>query len=138
VGDEVIAAWPIDDGAAAGAVRACFSAMETLESRAGLYTDQFGQHAHFRAGLHAGPVVLGELGYSRMEIAFLGDTMNTTARIHELCRETGNRVIASDALLAHVEALPAGIEKSPLGPIALRGKERALELFALAAAASAV
>ena len=133
VGDEVIAAWPARDGAAACAVRACFAAMATLARRAALYTAEFGQIATCRAGLHAGPVVLGELGYSKMEIAFLGDTMNTAARIHEMCRETGNRVIASDALLARVGALPPGVEKRALGPIALRGKERALELYALAA-----
>ncbi len=133
VGDEVIAAWPADDGAAACAVRACFAAMDGLARRAALYTAEFGQIATCRAGLHAGPVVLGELGYSKMEIALLGDTMNTAARIHEMCRETGHRVIASDALLARVGALPPGVEKRALGPIALRGKERALELYALAA-----
>jgi adenylate cyclase len=133
VGDEVIAAWPADDTGGARAVRACFAAMATLARRARLYEQEFGQRANFRAGLHAGPVVLGELGYSRMEIAFLGDTMNTAARIHELCRETGNRVIASDALLARVRALPPGVEKHALGPVVLRGKERTLELYALAA-----
>ena len=133
VGDEVIAEWPAGDGAAAGAVRACFAAMETLARRQAIYEAEFGAAANFRAGIHVGPVVLGELGYSRMEIAFLGDTMNTAARIHELCRETGNRVIASDALLALAGSLPPGIEKRALGPVALRGKERALELYALAA-----
>ena len=98
-----------------------------------LYTAEFGQFATCRAGLHAGPVVLGELGYSKMEIALLGDTMNTAARIHEMCRETGHRVIASDALLARGGTLPPGVEKRALGPIALRGKERALDLYALAA-----
>jgi adenylate cyclase len=130
VGDEVIALWRGDDGA--GAVRACFTAMSTLARRARLYESEFGQRANFRAGLHAGPVVLGELGYSKMEIALLGDTMNTAARIHELCRETDNRVIASDTLLARAGALPPGVEKRALGPVALRGKERALELYALA------
>jgi len=134
VGDEVIAAWPVDGARAAErAVRACFAALHTLARRAHLYEAEFGASANFRAGLHAGPVVLGELGYIKMEIALLGDTMNTAARIHELCRETGNRVIASDALIARTGQLPPGIQKRPLGPIALRGKERALQLYALAA-----
>jgi len=132
VGDEVIATWPGGEGAAA--IRACFAAMATLAAHGPRYEREFGARAEFRAGLHAGPVVLGELGYTRMEIALLGDTMNTAARIHEQCRETGHRVIASDALLRGIAALPAGMAKQSLGSITLRGKEHALALYALAAA----
>jgi adenylate cyclase len=137
VGDEVIAAWDLADGIAdASAVRAAFAAQSRLRARRGFYESTYGAPADFRAGLHCGPVVLGELGTIKMEIAYLGDTMNTAARIHELCRESGHRIIASDALLDRIGALPPGIEKRALGPIALRGKERALTLYALAERAS--
>ena len=56
-----------------------------------------------RAGLHCGPVVTGEMGSVKREIVFLGDTVNTAARIKELCRETGDRVLASADLIDRLE-----------------------------------
>src|SRR5580692_7034142 len=83
-----------------------------------------------RAGLHCGPVVTGEMGSVKREIVFLGDTVNTAARIQELCRETGDRVIASADLIDRLEPL-AGIAKRSLGDLRLRGKGADLALYAL-------
>jgi adenylate cyclase len=63
-------------------------------------------------------------------IVFLGDTVNTAARIQELCRQTGDRVLASADLIDRVE-LPTGIAKRSLGDLRLRGKGADLALFAL-------
>jgi adenylate cyclase len=75
-------------------------------------------------------VVTGEMGSVRKEIVFLGDTVNTTARIQELCRETGDRVLASADLIDRLE-LPRGIAKRSLGDLRLRGKGADLALYAL-------
>ena len=83
-----------------------------------------------RAGLHCGPVVTGEMGSVRREIVFLGDTVNTAARIQELCRQTGDRVLASADLIDRLE-LPAGVAKRSLGDLRLRGKGADLALYAL-------
>ena len=87
----------------------------------------------FRAGLHCGPVAVGELGTLRREIALIGDTMNTAARILEACRDTDNRVLASAALLNRLAAFPPGVTQRRLGALEMRGKERALELHVLEA-----
>lgn len=135
VGDEIIATWKLKrTGAAAAAVRACFAARARLAARAGEYQREFGLKPDFRAALHCGPVVLGELGAFKMEIALIGDTMNTASRIEQACRDTGHRVLASAAFLDRVADLPAGIAKEALGALRLRGKETALELYALEAA----
>jgi adenylate cyclase len=135
VGDEIIATWKLKRaGAASAAVRACFDARARLAARAGEYEREFGLRPDFRAALHCGPVVLGELGAFKMEIALIGDTMNTASRIEQACRDTGHRVLASAALLDHVATLPAGIAKEALGALKLRGKETSLELYALEAA----
>ena len=39
----------------------------------------------FKAGMYCGKVVSGEMGSTKMEIAFLEDVINTTARIEEEC-----------------------------------------------------
>ena len=72
-----------------------------------------------------------------MEIAFLGDTMNTAARLQQACRDTGQRVLASAALVNCLAAMPPGVAKRSIGRLRLRGKENEIELYALAAAGSA-
>jgi adenylate cyclase len=56
--------------------------------------------------------------------------VNTTARIQELCRQTGDRVLASADLIDRLE-LPGGIAKRSLGDLRLRGKGADLALYAL-------
>jgi adenylate cyclase len=114
-------------------VRACFDALARLDDRADAYVRDFGQRADFRAALHCGPVVIGELGIVKMEIALLGDTMNTAARLQQACRDTGHRVLASAALVDRLARLPPGIGKQAIGALHLRGKTSEVALYALEA-----
>jgi len=57
--------------------------------------------------------------------------MNAAARILEACRTEGNRVLASAALIDRLAALPLGVTQRRLGELAMRGKQRALELYVL-------
>jgi len=131
VGDEVIATWKLEEGIAHGrCVQACFAAIDRLAKRGPDYRREFGSAVTVRAGLHCGPVVTGEMGTVRKEIVFLGDTVNTAARIQELCRETGDRVLASADLIDRLE-LPPAVAKRSLGDLRLRGKGADLALYAL-------
>ena len=137
VGDELIATWPMAEGLKdARCVRACFGAAARLAEFGPAYEREFGERVSFRAGLHCGPVVVGEMGTVKKEIALIGDTLNTTARIVDACRDSGEAVIASAALLQQL-TLPPGIAARALGPTVLRGKESAVDLFALDAARNA-
>jgi adenylate cyclase len=131
VGDEVIATWKLADGLAdARCVCACFEALDRLTALTPVYQHHFGTRVYCRAGLHCDPVVAGEMGSVKREIVFLGDTVNTAARIQEFCGRTGDRVLASATLVDLLE-LPAGITKRPLGDLRLRGKESQIVLYAL-------
>jgi adenylate cyclase len=127
----LIATWKLADGVAdAHCVRACFDALDRLAALGPIYLRDFGTLVHCRAGLHCGAVVTGEMGSVKKEIVFLGDTVNTAARIQEFCRQTGDRVLAS-ATLVNLFDLPSGITKRPLGDLRLRGKESDVVLYAL-------
>ena len=131
VGDEMIASWKFEEGIAKSrCIAACFAAVDELARLAPDYRSEFGAAVSFRAGLHCGPVVTGEMGSVKKEIVFLGDTVNTAARIQEFCRETGDRVLASADLIDRLE-LPSGVNKRPLGDLRLRGKGADLALYAL-------
>jgi adenylate cyclase len=135
VGDEVIVTWTRDRGLAdANCVRCAFAIMGRIASLAEEYRRAFGVVPRFRIGLHVGTVVSGELGDLKQEIAFLGDTMNTTARLIDACREQDRDCIASADLVARL-SLPSAIRAEPLGAIRLRGRQAPLDLVALSAAA---
>jgi len=133
VGDEVIATWRLGPGAGnePRCVRACFGALDRLAAGGTGYEREFGERADFRAGLHCGPVAVGELGWLKKEIALIGDAMNTASRIEQACRDTGCRVLASATLLERLAALPDGVTRRALGPLPMRGKEQAVDLFVL-------
>jgi adenylate cyclase len=75
-------------------------------------------------------LVTGEMGSIKTEIVVLGDTVNTTARIQDLCRQTGDRILASADLIDRLQ-LPPGVVKRSLGDLRLRGKGVDLALYAL-------
>ncbi|MBK8739682.1 MAG: adenylate/guanylate cyclase domain-containing protein [Betaproteobacteria bacterium] len=132
VGDATIASWPIDRAVAdAAIVRCLFAVAGRLHRERSSYERDFGLSPVVRAALHAGPIVVGEVGDSRREITFLGDTLNTVARIEKACAELGRDAVISGALLTRL-TLPAGLRADPLGEVALAGKSRPVALHALA------
>lgn len=132
VGDEIIISWRLASAEEGAAAVGCLPAIEdVLSERRSEYLAEFGVLPQLRGALHAGSLVVGEMGRSKREIVMLGDTMNTAARIEEVCRETGRDYIASGAALSVAGPLPAGLRAVALGPMALRGKEEQIELFAL-------
>ena len=131
VGDEIIVTWPAGRRAIHAACIACVFAVEdALARRRGQYLAEFGTEPRLRSALHAGPLIVGEMGDVKREIVMLGDTMNTTARIEGVCRTMQKDYIASAPAL-ELALLPAGVRAQSLGPVALRGKESGIELFAL-------
>ena len=131
VGDELIATWTTARGVQdARCVRAYFDAVDRLAELAPDYERQFGSPVRFRGALHSGPVVAGEMGAIKKEIAFLGDTVNTAARIEEISHQRDHSLIASGDLLDRL-ALPPDFSKQSLGKVQLRGKTAGIELYAI-------
>ena len=115
VGDAVIVTWPLKRGVEKGACLVAALAMhEALAERSVFYRNEFGAEAKVRVALHCGKVAAGEIGDWKKEIAFLGDVMNTTARIETAARDYRVATLLSDDL---VQQLPAdtrnGLERLP-------------------------
>jgi adenylate cyclase len=131
VGDEVIVTWRL---AAKGSERRCldcfFAIQDSIAEKADSYRREFGLVPNFRAGAHAGPVVISECGDSRRQVAYFGDTMNVAARLQEYCKEVGRALLVSADLLRLVR--PEGdLVVEALGPTQLRGRAAAVEVFAV-------
>jgi adenylate cyclase len=131
VGDEAILTWRAEDALEQARCLLCaFAVRRRIVSRANAYRERFGIVPEYRAALHIGPVVAGEMGDLKREIAFVGDTLNTAARLLAAGRDLGRDIVASTTLLDRL-ALPEGLARETLDPITLRGKEQAVPLAAL-------
>jgi len=131
VGDEVILTWNEARGVAdAACIRAVFAMMGAFEAARDGYANEFGVVPQLWAGLHLGSVVTGEIGTFKHEIAYLGDTLNTAARIEEACRALGRPFLASAPVVNALE-MPVRAVVESLGPRELRGIPDPVELFAI-------
>ncbi len=132
IGDEIIVTWTLARGARDAACITCFFEIaDALADQHDDYLRAFNTEPRLRGAVHAGTVVVGEMGDLKREIVLLGDTMNTTARIEEMCRSTGHNFLASAAVLSAISRLPPGVKAEPLGDVPLRGREADIKLFAL-------
>ncbi|HYV93558.1 MAG TPA: adenylate/guanylate cyclase domain-containing protein [Chitinophagales bacterium] len=136
IGDEVVVAWKYEDGIAGSRCIRCFFDMKLqIEKKGKHYLDKFGLVPGFKAGIHFGKVIAGEVGIIKRDITFSGDVLNTTSRIGSKCKDFNVDVIASDDLLSQLSFGDQFISKH-LGNIKLRGKEREMGLSALFARVS--
>lgn len=131
VGDEMVASWPVREGLRnANCILVVGEIYKALEARRAYYEETYGVFPTFRAGLHLGPVVVGEMGSAKKEFVFVGDAVNATARIEQACRTFGKEVMASGDLIDRLGA-PPGVEVEDLGEFEPRGRSKKIRIFAL-------
>jgi adenylate cyclase len=132
VGDLAIITWPLRRGAKDGrCLRCVFAIQEEIERQAQAWQSRFGLVPRFRAALHGGEVVAGEVGIDRHKISYFGDTVNMTARLEALCRDLGNPYLISADLLSRIPVLPPEMCVIDLGAHEIRGSNRPLAVAAL-------
>ena len=130
-GDEVVITWPMAAGVrGANCVRCFFGIRATLAKNRARYEHEFGTLPRFRGGLHGGVVTAGELGDLRQQIVFVGDILNTAARLEEYAKRSALDLVVSGALLERL-ALPPGVAAAHCGELALRGKDAPVAAFSL-------
>jgi class 3 adenylate cyclase len=132
VGDEIIVTWPAseDPERNARSLRCVFAVEEKMVDLAPSYIEEFGIVPRFRAGIHAGPVVVSECGVAKRQIAYFGDTMNVAARLCEHCKTAEETLVASADMLRSA-ALPHGLSVGRHASLVLRGRRSAVEAHAV-------
>ena len=128
VGDEVVITWRKTEGLADFHCLKCyFDIRNAIEKKRAKYEEKYGFLPEFKAGLHAGKVIAGEVGIIKRDITYSGDVLNTAARIQSKCNEFGVSVLASKTLL---DLFPNDIPflSKSLGEIELRGKTSGVAL----------
>lgn len=131
VGDEAILTWSAERASIDSDVLTCpFLVRDFMAAEHEHYRQAYGKAPDFRAALHCGEIVAGQIGDVRREIAFVGDTLNVAARLLDAAKTTGHDVLVSIDLLKQV-ALPADLKALPLPTLTVRGREAPLEISAL-------
>jgi adenylate cyclase len=124
-GDEVVITWPIEAGVrAANCVRCFFGIRAAVERDLARYERDFGTAPRFRGGLHEGTVTAAEIGDLRQQIVFVGDILNTAARLEEYAKRANLDLVVSGPLLARL-ALPPSVEATMCGDLVIRGRRPA-------------
>ena len=131
IGDEVVITWKQEVGLSSNNCVNCFFALkEAFRNERGRFEEVYGLVPDFKAGMHLGEVMAGEVGALKKEIVYTGDTLNTTARIQGLCTTYGADLIVSEALLKRLE-MGAGRTVRYLGELELKGKSGKVKLNAV-------
>ena len=131
VGDEIVISWKIGNGIKdANCIQCFFEVQSALIQKKDFYQSTFdGIIPEFKAGLHYGHVMAGEVGVVKRDIAFSGDVLNSTSRIQSMCNELGVNILFSGNLLKKLMLKPNLFNPKRIGEIELRGKEEKLMLF---------
>ncbi|MFK7971440.1 MAG: adenylate/guanylate cyclase domain-containing protein [Bacteroidia bacterium] len=131
VGDEIVISWKKDAGTLnANCLQCFFDTQQRLLDNASYYRENYdGIVPEFKAGLHFGFVMVGEIGIVKRDIAYSGDVLNTGARIQSKCNELGVNILISKNLLVALGALPNPFKPREIGEIDLRGKQHSVTLY---------
>ncbi len=133
VGDEVVVSWDGGSGTSPTNCIQCFlNIQEILSKNTAKYQELYDQEIpEFKAGLHSGYVMVGEIGIVKREIAYSGDVLNTAARIQAKCNELGVDLLLSRTLLDKIKSIPHDLSTKALGNMELRGKQQTVGLYTI-------
>lgn len=130
VGDEIVISWKMNKGLEnANCLRCFFDIQLALRGKAAYYQEKYKAIPEFKAGLHYGHVMAGEVGVVKRDIAFSGDVLNTAARIQAKCNDLGVNILFSKFLLDKLALPPHSFEPRKIGDLLLRGKQEKVVLY---------
>lgn len=131
VGDEVILTWKVQDGLKDfSCIRFFFACERHFQSRAVHYKSKYGVIPCFKAGLHMGKISAVEIGQIKKDIAYYGDTVNTTSRIQGVCNDLDKRLLVSTDLLEKMGS-HNNCKVEAMGTILLKGKAQRVGLVSV-------
>jgi adenylate cyclase len=118
-------------GIHAGPREACSQALaaaQLIDSRLAnmnrTLADELPEPLAIGVGLHAGNVILGELGYQdRFLLTAIGDSVHVAARLQELTKDYGCQLVVSDIVAATAEVEMSAF---PVHKISVRGRTEPL------------
>jgi adenylate cyclase len=127
VGDGIMALFGVEDEITVGC-RAALSAARLMSERLVELNEALGaelaEPLRIAIGIHAGPAIVGEMGYgSASAITAIGDSVNTASRLEGLAKEYGAELVVSGDTIGRAGLKIFGDRR---GEIEIRGKQEKL------------
>jgi adenylate cyclase len=129
VGDEIVVTWPMNKGIEKHrCMQFVIEMKKTFNNYKEKYDSKYGFFPEFRAGLHGGKVLITWIGEVKKEIVFVGDVLNTAARIAEECKKANQDFLLSGDIY---DKLNDSIKNncSFYNQLQLRGKEEEIKIY---------
>jgi len=127
-GDAILASFNVPNADPAHAARAVAAAREILELTARRTFG--GMHFRARIGINTGPVVGGLVGTPhQVGYTVHGNDVNLAARLEQLNKETGTRLLVAESTHARAGAEAAALAE--VGEFPIRGQSRPVRVFTI-------
>lgn len=132
VGDEIVISWLTKNGInRANCINCYYKMTALLKDKSDYFNEKYDAQPQFKAGLHFGYVITGEMGIVKKEIVYSGDVLNTASRIQSLCNEMNTDILISNNLMKQIDLKFLDKKFKSVGNITLRGKQQKIELVTL-------
>jgi adenylate cyclase len=136
IGDGVMALFGLEtdaDAACRAALDAARLMSERLDELNRSLAHELDAPLRIGIGIHAGPVIVGEMGYGRAtSLTAVGDAVNAASRLEALCKTYGCELVVSEEVTARAGIALAGF---PRREIELRGRRAPLAVVTVRHAA---
>ncbi|MDZ4748526.1 MAG: adenylate/guanylate cyclase domain-containing protein [Saprospiraceae bacterium] len=130
VGDEITVSWWMSQGLnKLNCIRCPMEIRKIFNHRSSYYTAQYGVVPDFKAGLHCGPVMVGEIGVVKRDIAFSGEVVGTAARIQNRCNHLEVNLLISQDLKDLLPWEGSRLIPEHKGDLLIKGKMVNLPLY---------
>lgn len=99
MGDEITVSWWMNQGLSKlNCIRCPIEVRKLFHQRASYYITNYGVVPDFKAGMHCGAVMVGEIGLVKRDIAYSGEVVGTAARIQNRCNHLEVNLLISHDL----------------------------------------
>jgi adenylate cyclase len=134
VGDGVMALFGLDSDVQTGCKQAMAAAramLDRLEHLNRTLAAELSEPLRIGIGIHAGPVILGEMGYTNLKgITVVGDVVNTASRLEEMTKRFGAQVVMSEDAATPLGDSVAAWQRQE---VEVRGRLRTMTVLVLGA-----
>jgi adenylate cyclase len=136
VGDEITVSWWMQQGLnKLNCIRCPQEVRKVFNHKSSYYTAKYGVVPDFKAGLHCGPVMVGEIGLVKRDIAFSGEVVGTAARIQNRCNHLEVNLLISQDLKDILPWSTTKLTPEYRGDLLIKGKMQNLALYTVLAEA---
>ena len=129
VGDEIVAWWPGTNESAKKAIQSLIESRKVLNKNTEIFKRKYDILPEYKAGMHAGNVMVGQVGIAKKELVMSGDTINTASRIRSACNDLNQKFLVSKEIIELLDL--EEWQSESMGIVDLKGKNQEMELFAL-------